>query len=233
MPSTQVAVHGILGKMGQEVLRMLCREADMVPVGGADGQAENGPVALPDGSGSIPVSSSLDSVLGSADVVVDFSSAEGAISVIRTASARKVNVVVGSTGIPQAAVDEADSLAQEHQVGIVIAPNFAMGAVLLTHLTRIAAPFFDYADLTEMHHEAKIDAPSGTAIAIAKAAGEGKGGPFTAPGSAEAAGAGHTGWRVRRRHHPQRPHARSYGPSRAGVRRPWPDAHPPPRLDQP
>ena len=64
--------------------------------------------------------------------------------------------------------------------GILIAPNFAMGAVLMIHLAREAARFFDYAELTEMHHEAKIDAPSGTALAIAGAAAEGKGSPFTA-----------------------------------------------------
>jgi 4-hydroxy-tetrahydrodipicolinate reductase len=53
-----------------------------------------------------------------------------------------------------------------------------MGAVLMIHLTKVASRFFDYADLTEMHHEAKIDAPSGTALAIARAAVEGKAGEF-------------------------------------------------------
>jgi 4-hydroxy-tetrahydrodipicolinate reductase len=53
-----------------------------------------------------------------------------------------------------------------------------MGAVLMIHLTKVASRFFDYADLTEMHHEAKIDAPSGTALAIARAAVEGKAGDF-------------------------------------------------------
>ena len=100
---------------------------------------------------------------------------------IRDAAPSKVNVVVGSTGIQQDGIDEAAALANEHGVGIIIAPNFAMGAVVMTHLARIAAPFFDYADLTEMHHENKIDAPSGTALAIAQATVEGKGGAFTAP----------------------------------------------------
>jgi 4-hydroxy-tetrahydrodipicolinate reductase len=53
-----------------------------------------------------------------------------------------------------------------------------MGAVLMIHLAKVASRFFDYADLTEMHHEAKIDAPSGTALAIARAAVEGKAGEF-------------------------------------------------------
>ena len=64
-------------------------------------------------------------------------------------------------------------------LAVIIAPNFAMGAVLMIHLAKEAGRFFDYADLTEMHHEAKIDAPSGTALAIARAAVEGKSGGFT------------------------------------------------------
>ena len=66
-------------------------------------------------------------------------------------------------------------------MGIVVAPNFALGAVLMIHLAKVAGRFFDYAELTEMHHEAKIDAPSGTALAIARAAAAGKGGEFIAP----------------------------------------------------
>ena len=90
-----------------------------------------------------------------------------------------MNVVVGSTGLSVSDYQEAEDLANDHSMGIIIAPNFAMGAVIMIHLAKIASQFFDYADLTEMHHEAKIDAPSGTALAIAMAAVEGKGGEFT------------------------------------------------------
>lgn len=181
MNPIRVAVHGVLGKMGQEVLRMLCNEEGMLPVGGVDSQAQDAFISLPDGSGSIPLLRSLDGILGEVDVVVDFTTAEAARTVINACLSSKVCVVVGTTGIAQEVMDEAKVLAQSHQVGMVIAPNFAMGAVLLTHLTKIVAPFFEYADLTEMHHESKIDAPSGTAIAIAKAAKDGKGTTFTAP----------------------------------------------------
>ena len=181
MPPTKVAVQGVMGKMGQEVLRTLCREADVEPVGGADSSAKVDSMALPDGSGAIPLSSDLGQVIDNAQVVVDFTNAEGALSAIRTAAPLGVNVVIGSTGIPENSVQEADALAREHQVGIMIAPNFALGAVLMNHLVQQAARYFDYADLTEAHHEAKIDAPSGTALAIASAALQGKGSPFTAP----------------------------------------------------
>lgn len=179
MSSINVVVHGALGKMGQEVLNAVTNAEDMNPVGAADLAADPGNIALPDGSGQVPLSNDLSQVLSGADVVVDFSNATGAMSAIRTASAHRVNVVVGSTGLSSENYEEADGLANEHGVGIIIAPNFAMGAVLMIHLAREASKFFDYADLTEMHHEAKIDAPSGTALAIAQAAVEGRGGSFT------------------------------------------------------
>ncbi len=179
MSSINVAVHGALGKMGQEVLRAVTNAPDMNPVGAADAMAQPGQISLPDGSCAVPISNNLADVLSGANVVVDFSSAEGAMSVIRTASAHNVNAVIGSTGLSEANYQEADELANQNSVGVIIAPNFAMGAVIMIHLAKIASQFFEYADLTEMHHEAKIDAPSGTALAIAAAAAEGKGAEFT------------------------------------------------------
>ncbi len=178
-----VVVHGVMGKMGHQVLDMATRADGIQPTGAADITASQGSLALPDNSGDIPLSSSLADVLDGADVVVDFSSAEGAASVMRAAAPRKVNIVIGSTGITDDIYQDAARLASEHGVGVIIAPNFAMGAVLMIALAKQAARFFDYADLTEMHHEAKIDSPSGTALAIANAAIEGKADGFTAPQS--------------------------------------------------
>ncbi len=181
MAPINVVVNGALGKMGQQVLSAVSGEHDMRALGGVDHAAKDATVSTPDGAVSVPLSSSLSDVLEGVDVVVDFTNAEGASGVIREAAPRKVSVVVGSTGIQDDTLEEAAGLADEHGVGIIIAPNFAMGAVVMTHLARVAAPHFDYADLTEMHHENKIDAPSGTAIAIAQAAAEGKGTDFEAP----------------------------------------------------
>ena len=178
-----LVVHGVMGKMGQQVLETVTNTLGMQPVGAADITASQGTIALPDGLGEIPISGSLGDVLDGADVVVDFTSAEGALSVLRAAAPRGVNIVIGSTGITEAIYQEAESLANEHEIGAIIAPNFAMGAVLMIHLAKQASRFFDYADLTEMHHEAKIDSPSGTALAIANAALEGKPEGFIAPQS--------------------------------------------------
>ena len=136
---------------------------------------------LLDGLGDIPLCNSFEEVIGDAQVVVDFTNAEGAMEAMRIAAVRGVNVVTGSTGFTQANLLEAERLANEHQTSIMVAPNFALGAVLVIHLAKMASRFFDYADLTEVHHEAKADSPSGTALAIARAAAKGKGGRFTAP----------------------------------------------------
>ena len=180
MSSTiNVVVHGALGKMGQEVLRAVSAADDMRPVAGVDVMARAATMPLPDGSGEILASANLAAALDGADVVVDFSVADAAMSALRTATARGVNVVIGTTGLSEADYAEAGKLADARGAGVIIAPNFAMGAVLMIHLAKVAARFFDYADLTEMHHEAKIDAPSGTALAIARAVAEGKSGAFT------------------------------------------------------
>ena len=179
MEQIRVAVHGVSGRMGREVLNAVCREDGLKAVGGADEAASVGTIDLPDDSGVIPVSDSLKDVIDDADVVVDFTNAEGAMDAIRTASALGTAVVVGSTGLSGDDIDEARDLADRHGVGVFIAPNFTFGVAVMVHLVKAAAPFFDYADLTEMHHEAKIDAPSGTALAIAQAAADGRSGPFT------------------------------------------------------
>ena len=177
----RVVVQGALGRMGTEILGALSREADTRPVGAVVVAARGDSLDLPEGAGSVPLSASLSDLLSSADVVVDVTNAEGALAAMRTASAKGVGVVTGSSGISDSAIAEARELADRHGVGIVIVPNFAIGGVVMTHLARIAARFFDYADIVETHHERKIDAPSGTAMAIARAVIEGKGGPMTAP----------------------------------------------------
>ena len=181
MTPIKVAVHGVMGKMGQEVLKALCQEDDMVPVGGADLTATAESIELPNTSGFIPISTSLEQIVVDAKVVVDFTNAQGALAAMRTAASRNVNIVIGSTGIEDQVLSVAENLAEKHKIGIVIAPNFAVGAVLMTHLVKEVAQYFDYADLTETHHEAKIDAPSGTALAIVKSALEGKKGRFNSP----------------------------------------------------
>ena len=171
MASIRVVVNGATGRMGREVMAALCREQDMVPVGAVCNRERGDSFELPDGSGSVPLSTNLDELLTTTepDVLVDFTTAQASMSAAAVAASHGVNLVIGTTGLSDSNMEELDRTSMEHGVGIIVAPNFALGAVLLMHLARQAAPYFDYADIIETHHEAKIDSPSGTAIAIARA----------------------------------------------------------------
>ena len=181
MAELTVVVHGALGKMGQEVLNAVNGSDGLVAVGGADFAASESTVTIPNSNFNVPLTNDLSQIISSADVVVDFTNAEGARSVMATSAPAGVHCVIGSTGMSESDLSLARTLADDNDTCIIIAPNFAMGAVLMTHLVGLASKFFDYADLTEVHHEAKIDAPSGTAISIAQAAAQGKQSPFEAP----------------------------------------------------
>ena len=144
MDNIKVVVNGALGKMGTEVLNTVVRTSGMEAFGACDVMATPGQFQLPDGAGSVPLSNLIADVVTGADVVVDFTNADGAQGVLRAAAPEKVNVVIGSTGLVDTHIAEAEALANEHGVGIFIAPNFAMGAVLMIHLAKEAARFFDY-----------------------------------------------------------------------------------------
>ncbi|MDP3880056.1 MAG: 4-hydroxy-tetrahydrodipicolinate reductase, partial [Dehalococcoidales bacterium] len=78
-------------------------------------------------------------------------------------------------------IDEIDRLAKANKVGAVVAPNFALGAVLMVHLAKIAARYLDYAEIVELHHHLKVDSPSGTAISTARAMAQARNKPFEQP----------------------------------------------------
>jgi 4-hydroxy-tetrahydrodipicolinate reductase len=180
-----VLIHGALGRMGREVVAAVCKDPQLRPVGAVDLKAEGSRLPLPGQEDSIPLSSDLGSLLAQTrpQVVVDFSMAEAAMNVARLAVQRKINLVIGTTGLSPDALSEMDWLARAHEVGIIVAPNFALGAVVMVHLAKVAARHFDYAEIMEMHHEQKLDAPSGTALSTARAMAEARGKPFVHPGT--------------------------------------------------
>ncbi len=183
MKPIRVVVHGALGRMGQQVTNAVCQEPGMEIAGTVDLKVTQEHMPLPDGSGEVPSSSDLDYILTSCqpDVMVDFTIAQVTMPAVRTATSRGVNVVVGTTGLTANDIAEIDRLSKAHQVGAVVAPNFALGAVVMMHLAKIAAKYFDYAEIIELHHYLKADAPSGTALSTAKAMAEAKGKPFQLP----------------------------------------------------
>jgi 4-hydroxy-tetrahydrodipicolinate reductase len=101
-------------------------------------------------------------------VVVDFTHPSAALDNALAAVKAGAAPVVGTTGIPAEGVDRLEAACRERHLGGIVAPNFAIGAVLMMHLAEQAAPFFTAAEVIEMHHAAKADAPSGTALATAR-----------------------------------------------------------------
>jgi 4-hydroxy-tetrahydrodipicolinate reductase len=99
---------------------------------------------------------------------VDFTRPSVALHNALVAVAAGAAPVVGTSGIPADGVDKLEVACKAKGVGGIVAPNFAIGAVLMMHLAEIAAPHFEAAEIVEMHHAAKLDAPSGTALSTAK-----------------------------------------------------------------
>ncbi|MBN2240442.1 MAG: 4-hydroxy-tetrahydrodipicolinate reductase [Dehalococcoidales bacterium] len=183
MEPVRVIVHGALGKVGREITSAVCRDPETVVVGAVDVAATKQSLPLPDESGEVPLSTDINDILAKcpADVMVDFTVAKATMPGARAASKAGVNLVIGTTGLSADEMAELENLAKDNGTGIVIAPNFALGAVLMMHLAKIAAKYMEIAEIIELHHNQKADAPSGTAILTAKAMAESRGKPFPEP----------------------------------------------------
>jgi len=180
MSRITVAINGALGKMGKQVTTAVCQDPKLKLVGAVDIKAVDRKLALPDGTGELPLSADFKVILEDyrPQVLVDFTIAEVAMAVSRVAAARGINLVIGTSGLSDDNLKEIGQLSEKHNIGAVVAPNFAIGAVVLLHLARIAAKYFDCAEIIELHHQEKADAPSGTALATARAMVEARGKPF-------------------------------------------------------
>ncbi len=183
MEPIRVVVQGALGKVGQVMIHGISRESGMQVVGAVELHVSEDYLSLPDNRGSVPFSSNLEYILTSCrpDVLVDFTIAQATMSAVRIAVKQGVNLVIGTTGLTADELNEIARLALAHKVGAVVAPNFALGAVLMIHLAKVAAKYLDYAEIIELHHNLKIDSPSGTALSTAKAMAAARGKPFKRP----------------------------------------------------
>ena len=103
-----------------------------------------------------------------AEVAVDFTVAAAAAANAAWCAAHGIHAVIGTTGLDAAALAAlADAFPADGRTGCVVAPNFAIGAVLMMRFAELAAPWFESAEIIELHHDAKVDAPSGTALLTA------------------------------------------------------------------
>ena len=160
----RVAVSGASGRMGLEVVQTVLRQADMRLVAALDVNGVGREAAPACG---VVVSDDVTVAVAGADVLVDFTRGDASPAVLRAAVAAGVACVVGTTGIAPTVLDELDASAKARGVPVLLVPNFALGAVLMMRFAQEAARFYEWGEIIELHHENKIDAPSGTALRTA------------------------------------------------------------------
>jgi 4-hydroxy-tetrahydrodipicolinate reductase len=146
----KVGVLGSRGRMGSEVVKAVSEAQDLELVAQLD------------------LGDSLDSLISSgAQVVVDFTTPDSVMANLEFLIKNNISVVVGTTGFDDARISKIKSLLASSKSGVLIAPNFAIGAVLMMEFATKAAKYFESAEIIELHHPNKVDAPSGTAARTA------------------------------------------------------------------
>jgi len=159
----RVGVFGAGGRMGSTVCRAVRDALDMELVAAIDPQhagSESGEIRL--------AASAQELETTGAQVAVDFTVLDAARENLRWCAAHGVHAVVGTTGFGEAELAELADLFESSAANAVIVPNFAIGAVLMMRFAEMAAPYFETAEIIELHHDRKIDSPSGTAVRTAQ-----------------------------------------------------------------
>ena len=148
----RVVLAGHRGRVGAEVALALQSAPDIEYAGGA-GRGDD-----------------LRALLGDArpEALVDFTRPDAAPDNAMAAVEAGAAPIVGTSGLSEAAVDRLQDACERAEVGGIVAPNFAIGAVVMMWLAECAAPFFEAVEVIEAHHAGKLDAPSGTALATAR-----------------------------------------------------------------
>ena len=172
----RVAVLGARGRMGRETARAVAHDPDMELVAVVDREATGGPIE------GLAVSQDPDAILAaSAEVAVDFTHPAVVMDHARRCLKGGVHVVIGTSGVTPEDLDELRSLVNGGRVHAIVVPNFAIGAVLMMRFAEEAARHFDAVEVIELHHDGKADAPSGTALAMARRVGAARAGSRVTP----------------------------------------------------
>jgi len=147
----KVGVLGARGRMGSEVVKAITEAPDLELVAALD------------------LGDSLDALVSNgAQVVVDFTTPDSVMANLEFLIGKNIHAVIGTTGFDDARVAKIKSLLASSKSGVLIAPNFAIGAVLMMEFATKAAKYFESAEIIELHHPNKVDAPSGTAARTAE-----------------------------------------------------------------
>ena len=165
----KVLVNGALGRMGSEVVRTVLATKDMQLIAGVDVNGAGKFINLPSGE-TLPVQTDLAKALAETkpDVAVDFTRPDVVMLSARVILEAGVRAVIGTTGFTPERLAEIKTLAELHNTAALVAPNFALGAVVMIKLACEAAKYFADVEIIEKHHDQKLDAPSGTALLTAQ-----------------------------------------------------------------
>ena len=175
-----VTIIGAAGRMGRETVRAVCADPEIELVGAVGRSlvgSDAGEVAGISHVG-VAISDNIENALKNARVAVELSVPAVVKSNVAAILAANVAGVVGTTGLTESDLSELDGAAKKANVPLLIAPNFAIGAILMMRFATEAAKYFDSAEIIERHHDKKLDAPSGTAFKTALAMREARGEDF-------------------------------------------------------
>lgn len=171
----RVAVAGAAGRMGREVVRAIEEANGLQVVAAVDthGAGTDSGILAGVGENGIPILADLEMALKESkpDVLVDFTLPSSVLGNLKIALNLGVSPVVGTTGLTAENLKEIETLATQKGVGAFIAPNFAIGAVLMMQFAAQAARYLPDVEIIELHHEKKVDSPSGTALLTAQRIG--------------------------------------------------------------
>ncbi|HET9006373.1 MAG TPA: 4-hydroxy-tetrahydrodipicolinate reductase [Actinomycetes bacterium] len=178
----RVGVLGATGRMGLTVCNAVLDAPDLelaAAVARATGVGRPLRDLVPGAPEELLVTDRVTGLLeAGAEVVVDFSRPEATAAAVGAVLGEGVHLVSGTTGLPPELMDDLDALAGKADHGNAVwAPNFALGAVLAMHFAVVAGRFYPAAEVIELHHQGKADAPSGTALRTARAIAAARGGP--------------------------------------------------------
>lgn len=167
----KIIVAGFKGRMGSTAMKMVLETEDFELSAVFDPEAKEKNISELSSFSeyNVPVFQNKEEMVNAveADVWIDFTVPSSAYENTHFALEHRIRPVVGTTGLTEKQVDELKKLAENKKVGGLIAPNFAIGAVLMMQFAEKAAKYFRDVEIIEMHHDQKLDAPSGTAIKTA------------------------------------------------------------------
>jgi 4-hydroxy-tetrahydrodipicolinate reductase len=166
----RVGVTGGLGRMGRETVKAVLNAPDLTLVSVIDpkhtGEDVAIPLRLPEPSGVL-LTQSLEHGLAGLDVAVEFTRADSVFANAQAIIQAGVRPVIGATGLTPEQMNTLDEQLKAVGLAGLVIPNFAIGAVLMMTFAEKAARYFDHAEIIELHHNQKADAPSGTALKTA------------------------------------------------------------------